>query len=947
MKFFLFLYLNFTFFSLAFGADSRWQGLMKLINQEMKLLERAKNKNVEIKYRMLELHSEKLKLIHEKNNNEFLEGKRKSQRGKDDFFKETRSYYKMTKEFGLKILHEEIKNKRKAEILFALGLNSRDYGQDNIIEKYLLEVISLSHENNQSLRHHAETALADFYYNEKKYPLAIQFYQKVIKNFNDDWMTKHLFNLSWCLLKNHQFYEAIEHMKLAYIKSKNASYIDIRDQVLENIGTFYVYAGRALEGLDFYEKNEKNPILFLISLAQKTSEKGHEKETKVILDSAQNIINHQKLLKHQEVLLHAYLDFYRHYSKFSDFEKTTKLMVEYYIQASSQKDKKNEMVLKNDAIEKIQSLVGFLQVKISKNIKKMDIDFNHNELQIILNIFSHLKKLNPLKKSEYLYFEGETLFSVSKIEEAAKIYVASILEAKRLSNLDIAKKSMDSLLGLTAKDELPREINKHFLIFSYSEHISIWPIDQRSLQIYPKLFEIYLEDKNDQKATDLIMSFHKYYPDHLKDQQISMTKVLDQYIECKNTDKLNYWIGEFKKGFLGFTKENIEKTEMILGHLLFNKYQNLAKNGDKKGAAQGFEELYDNKIYPVKIRSEAAYFASVSHLELSETKKFFDWQLLSLDLMTQNKDKLINRQEQLMFNEKLFKLQDFETAHRYSSFLLDYFCSLKDKIQTRFFEISIMTALVLEKNPEAESIVKRFSQCLNQPEAREAALSQIYHSYEKKALFFDLRLFVKRHSSFRNQYRHTLIKWYWDKSNHDLKDRIKIEFLEMNHPESNEWMRDWNEFKKMELTSIEIQNNHLWNGSAFQMDKFNSSLDSFLLRLKSFKDRYHHLTQCTQTELAIRSTLLMADTYRTAGEIIQSVNPPGVEEKMKNDFNLAMNSMSGRILSISSDYKKALSKALIDKEVMSSGSRIFAGTDDVENPVFSFYSSLIMDRTKD
>jgi hypothetical protein len=33
--------------------------------------------------------------------------------------------------------------------------------------------------------------------------------------------------------------------------------------------------------------------------------------------------------------------------------------------------------------------------------------------------------------------------------------------------------------------------------------------------------------------------------------------------------------------------------------------------------------------------------------------------------------------------------------------------------------------------------------------------------------------------------------------------------------------------------------------------------------------------------------------------------------------------------------------------VMSSGSRIFAGTDDVENPVFSFYSSLIMDRTKD
>jgi hypothetical protein len=34
----------------------RWNKLMHLVSQEMKLLESAKRKGVEIKYRMLELH---------------------------------------------------------------------------------------------------------------------------------------------------------------------------------------------------------------------------------------------------------------------------------------------------------------------------------------------------------------------------------------------------------------------------------------------------------------------------------------------------------------------------------------------------------------------------------------------------------------------------------------------------------------------------------------------------------------------------------------------------------------------------------------------------------------------------------------------------------------------------------------------------------------------------
>lgn len=245
----------------------RWNKLMTLVNQEMKILESAKRKGTEIKYRMLELHSEKLKLIHEKNNLEFMVKATAAKTGKDkeSFFGETRAYYQFTKDFGNKILKDHPHNTRKAEVLFAMALNSRDYGKDNITERYLLDVIGMVKDPHHSLRHHAETALADFYYNEKRFPDAIHYYERVIKKTEDDWMTKHLFNLSWCYLKNREFNKAIDTIKKSYFESKNPVYVNIKDQVLENIGSFYVYAGRPMDGLDFYLSNEKDPIPSLIS----------------------------------------------------------------------------------------------------------------------------------------------------------------------------------------------------------------------------------------------------------------------------------------------------------------------------------------------------------------------------------------------------------------------------------------------------------------------------------------------------------------------------------------------------------------------------------------------------------------------------------------------------------------------------------------------------------
>lgn len=932
----------------------RWHKLMALVGQEMKLLESAKRKGVDIKYRMLELHSERLKLIHEKNNREFMEGSRKikSGRNKEKYFKETRSYYNLTKNFGLNILKHEMRKSRKAEVMYAMALNSRDYGKDNITEKYLLEVIRMVKDQKNSLRHHAQTALADFYYNEKRFPEAITYYERVIQNQEDDWKTKHLFNLSWCYLKNREFDKAIDTIKKSYFESKKPLYVNIRDQVLENIGSFYVYAGRPLDGLEFYLDNEKNPLPYLMPMALKASDKGHEKETKKILDAAQEVVDKNELYEHQEELLHTYLDFYRHYSRFEDHEKTSRMMVAYYKKADEERkeDKKSKFKvdMKEDAIEKMRSLAGFLQVKLAKDIKKDEASYDKDEMEVVLNYFSHLITLDHKRRVEYYYFRAETYYSVKRFPLAAASYVEAITEAKKVKNEDLARKSLNSLLALTGMEVLEKDENKKYLIFAYSEHIGFWPRDDKSEKIYPKLFEIYREAYDDKKATDVIQTYHKAYPEHLTEQQTFMTKILDQFIEKKNTLKLTHWVAEFKKGFLKFSKATIDKTELVLGNILFIQYQELAKKGERLEAAKGFEGLYVHKLYPDKVKYQAAFFAAMAYLELGETVKSYYWQELAHARMTEA-EKLERRDEQLKMAERTYMLQDFNTSFKLSEFLLKKYCTLKDDTQNRFYEIAVMTSLVEEKPSEAERVVNEYSKCLKKPETKEASLAQIYAFHEKRGNFFDLRLFVKRHQRepYTTQYRYSLQKWYWEKTDVNLKFHIRKEFRELKHPETRAWLKEINLYSKAKKDLQNIIGSTVWDQPQFDGELFNKSLENYLLKLKHFKDRYHSLTQSSQIDLAILTTQAFSEVYLHIGQTIQGLSPRGMDPEIMNQFKGAMKKLSEQFITASRQYDKNLAKTLREKETLAWGSRSIASVEEVENPVFSFFTGLTMDKSRE
>ncbi len=950
----LFLAFIFSFSAMAAkntNVQTRWQELFYLVNQEIKVLENAKNKGPDLRYRLLESYSEKLKLIHEKNNNEFLKSAKvsKSASNKEHFFLESRLYYQKVKDFGHALLKDYPRYKRLPEIYYTLALNSRDFSRDNITEKYLLKSLSLLTIKDATLKHHAMSALADHYYNEKSFSKAVSYYEKVITNQDDDWLTKHLFNLSWCYLKIREFDAAINTIHKSYFLSKDARYINIKDQILENLGSFHVYTGRVQEGLDFYLEHEKDPSQYLITFARRAYEKGHEKETEKIFAAAENLQDKGYSQDLKEELLHSYLDFYRHYSRIDDHLKASGRLTQYYLSEDKKSPKeKNRLpvVMREDAIEKMRSTAGYLQLKLAKDMKRDTAIFDKGELKMVLGYFNLLTSLDTAKIDEYHYFRGETYFSIHSFAEAAPQYVLCTEISGKNKNLDLARKCINSILSLTSQEALPETDNNKYLAFGYESHIKLWPRDEKSLLIYPKLFGLYMSAKSDIDSTRVLRLYHASYPENLEHQQLLMTEKLDQYIESKNTVMLAKWIKEFRQGFLTFPVDKVNQTELVLGQILFMNYQDLAKNGDKQKAAEGFESIFNDPIYPRKIKAQSAYFASLAYLDAGNTLKSYTWLGEALPLMTKE-EKIGYREEQQKMTERYYLLQDITRSFGLAEIFLKYHCSFKDKIQDRFYEVALMMSLVDDKPDETERMVKTYQHCLSESNiARDN--QKIYDYHAKRGNFFSLKKFVTRHPDFKGeQYFLTLQNWYWDKSDFHMKSLILTEFKNMREPEANKIYKEIVSFQEFMSKTELIMDKVIWDKEFFEAKSFNNSLNQFLKEAQGMKDQYEYLTASTQINLALKLLARYQDFYHQVAFKIKTLRPQNMSAEVYKDFSAAMGQLAMKFDRLSLNYQTSIKSAISAKKLLTSGTRSLASVEGIENPIMSFTSGLTMDFIKE
>ncbi len=973
--------------------SAKWHKLNKLIDKEEQTIRKITKMGPRLKWRLIELNTERIKLIREKENKIFLSAnpKVRSARGKKSYFKESSNMYYKVRRDGLAIIKKWPRFKYNSDIYFTLGLNSRDYGGDKETEKFLLMALRKSHKYAKSL-HSIKTSLAEHYYNKKKYKKAISFYKQVLENKEDEWYTKHLYNVSWCYIKENRYDEAIQSALLSFESSKIylkdtpedkpkiKKYISVTDQVLESIGLFYVMAERVQEGTKFYVDNVEHPANYLIKMAKKTAEdKGADLAEYIYLAALDNALDKKsgdKIYLKEEVQIRIeLLDFYRNFKKFEKFWKMAQALDE--INATTKLASVDEEY-QIQITEKLRSFVGYLQVRFTRNSKTNIENYSEAARDRIIDFFDVLARINPIETDSYRFFQGETFFAIASYKESFEYYQKS-LEAHRVRYFDpkakvkkdkkgkvipaafiaaptkgaddqevkkheeLTKKIFDALLASLENGKFAdKKMNFERTVYTYKSHIKAYPHNDRTQKIYTKLFNLYLGEEKVDEATATMKEYMVAYPKDRDIQQGMLTQVMDLHIKKKNTDALAIWVAELQKGFLGFKKDYIEKSILILGGLLFDKYQKLDIAGKKEEAAIGYIGLFESEKYPQSIKAKSAYRASIIYLDVFSTKSSFKWLQQALKLFTA-KERFERKKEILAMVNKLMLAQDFESSAAISEDYLGIYCHSPFKEKNDMYQASVQYRLIEGQYEQAFKNYERGRKCKISLKLRSAVLlgiGEFFFRHRKYKSFINFYERYKSVSHMRDFYHNSFMAMYWDYYLKDSDEGMKYiegyfkkQFTKTNKTKAQkemEMVMAYNRlYKKLSQTPVA----NLPDPKKYDEKKFNKDLESNIATLKSMADQLAPFIKSGQAHVITKSYKLLEDKYKELAVALKDYTPQGMPADYVQGLKQAMAGLSQNLEKESRNQNQT-ALDLINKEgILAPNNKLFMGIPPVVEKV--------------
>ncbi|QDK41334.1 hypothetical protein DOM21_07670 [Bacteriovorax stolpii] len=874
----------------AFDQE-RWKKLMVLIDSEIKTIKGNRYSGPELKHRLFELYSEKIKLIKEKENLNLLKADASVviKNGKETFFKASQEQYKTAQSYALTIISQYPKYQRIAEIYYALAINSRDYGTASDTERFLKLAIANSTGESKTM-YNAKTALAEYYYNNKRYHEAVVYYNDVLKNPDDEWYGKHLYNAGWCHLKERNFKKALDLIKLSYETTKNKKYVSMKEQIFMAIGIFFVQADATYEGVEFFEANANPSAPHLLGLALSSMNKNNFSMTDEVLKAALKDTRKRKDPNGEMKVRLTQLDVYRESKKDDQYFDTANSILELH--------KKNKLD-KDDLFQaqnKIKEVAGFMQINLIKDKSKDPVVYSKDDYKKIMRYFDILSSLDRPNKKLYRYYQGETALSAQDYQVALKYYVRAVMNAKLTKDKnETTRKSLDAMLATIELAKLPKAKEDEYTIFAFKNFVIFYPQSDKSQAIYQKLFNKYFELNRIKKAVNILMVYKYYYKSDENIHREMLTQILDYYIKEKNTDKLAFWIGKIEKGYLNFSKEYIENSIAVLGGLLFNKYQALEKKGQIKEAMKGYESIYDSKQYPRRTKAEAAYAIAALSLEQNKGKDSYKWLKKSLDLYD-DKD-LIKVTGSLYVLAKGYRLlQNVETSNEVALMTARRFCKDLYKNKEDFYQLINENTIIHKMNIgtliKVEEELKKcdLSEKLITRTQNENMERMIYADNYKEAITY-----FKAHAenmTLKNMMdKYVRYKFYQNpevvkKDIADLQPILDLSAITTQYEYVTEFAK-----KALEMKFVFTEE------EKFNEDKFNSELEQYFAMIGELNNEAVSLSKNSGPQEVIMIRNVLGKPYFSLVKAVRNYIPKGVDDKYLEGFKQGMRQITESLIS--------------------------------------------------
>lgn len=937
----------------------RWHALMNLISKEEQTIRSLDRISPNLKYRLLELESEKMDLIKQRENKVFLSDSPEAiqKNGRDYYFRQSMSMEAQARRMGLGIIREVPRFIHNPNIYYTLALNSRDYGKNEHTEAFLLEALKLSDERTPVI-YNVRVALAEHYYNDNQHEKAITLYNHVLRNLGDEWHTKHLYNAAWCYLKVQDLNRGIELLVRSHDLGLTSRYISMKEQVLESAQAFYVLAERVEEGIEFYIKNAENPSPYLIRMAHRTAERGEFNSTQNIITKNISLAKENQQWSSLFDIYLQQLDIYRNFKRYELHMETAQNIEEL--------DKQHPMSegQREEAIRKITELVGYQQIRLTNNAKVRQTNYDPNLLKSVIKYFDILAAIDPPNSDRYAYFQGESFFAIRQYRNAGLAY-RKALESSKADHQeadereDLRRRILDALLAVIEFGDLKGEEKENITIYTFTNYLHYWPVDDKSRLIYRSLFNLYRQKNEVNNSLQVLHRYQLHYSDesNREIQRAMLTQIIDGYIESKDSDQLALWINRLGQGYLNYSSEYIERATVILGQILFENYSLMANQGNVHKAIEGYKEVFADERYPTQIKARASLQIALLDLELNHQEDSYKWLSISLEKMDYaEKLELIPRL--VTMHEIYFLKQNYKLSYSLADKLIEIFCAEAFPQKPALVKNSVAFKLLEGESQAALNGLSRSRACSPTGNAnndiqltQEIISSTLGHFLQNRmyreffSLYNQLKTSTLINDSIRTAFHSGIVDAYWDSfvtRNRSIQESTLKEMERLvAHP-----INDAQKEMKLILDYRNFTGKYRTNPfkafsrpEVYDDDLFQNELEYNFNVFNELSNQADKFIALAHPEITLQVTSLMVNFSSYFAELVIRHRPQGMPEEFMQSFSSAMADISAQIRAQGMSYQ-GLAQEFINKHTLLAHSNYLHSYENELREQFSWaYSS--------
>lgn len=911
---------------IAHKTQNKEKNILLLLNKEIKMVESVKNIGANLSHRLLELYSERLAIIKSKENSTFLE-KSKPGEKKSKYFAQTTTEFKRVQSFGHKTLRKFPRSVIVPYVYYTLALNSRDFDNNKNTEQYLSKSLALATDN--ELKYQIKSALGDYYYNSKKYNKAISYYEWVIKNTDDEWRTKTLYNLSWCLLKVENYQGALDKQLESYHASQLPGMINMTSQAINTLPTFFTLADRSKEGLEFFLKNDQNSSISIIKMAKRASENGDYPQAVFLVNSADDHYSNNHNWEQLVRLKNYKLKFYRQYKRNTNFYQTAQQLRDIYKKYTASEQ------LRSETIEDLKSFAGYQQLLITKATKQNITKISQENIDQTIDIFEILISIDPSQLDQYAYFQAETFLSLNQYQNAIEAYKRSLESNVTGKDIVLREKIFNSMIHIIEKNTLKE--NDKYLVYTFNMHIQHLPQHPRTQKIFPRLVGHYLKNKDTLNTEKTLAQYIKSFPQHQDVQNKLARSLIDQYTDSENTTQINIWVGHMSKGLIGFSNDDRKKLENILGQLLFKKALDVEKTNDLNAANEMYLALYKNELYPSNIRGKAALKIAILNEELNNPSTSLEWLEISYRFL--DKEEYEKNLSLIQFVSDLYLLkQHFSQAKDANLMLAKSNCSKLETLAKEAYHKAIISSVFIDNYFSIETQLKHMP-CPFPKEVTQELVLEIANNWNNKDDSDKLKSLVfnwnQHQPKIVNIYWDYLRKEYWFAVTADAEDQRnllkEIKFFEKKFLRTQKYS---NEVETLQSTLKKIRNFNSpdWSRDEEQFNEevFITKLTTTINNLKAIKTSAAKSMSSKNPNITLISSAKLIEAYQKVIKVMKNFNPKGLDTDYMASLHEQLTAMRGQLEKTVTGIKKSAIASINKYRVMTpSNSKFFEVGDDI------------------